>query len=115
MTDSVSEGDWLAALDEREKASFLARLAHALTIAGRASYISGSIGLEHPEWLRQVNEVQHRVLACLHQVLRGEGNVEFQRSIAQWVLDEQDAELRSHMAYAWQSAKGACPSEPAVA
>jgi hypothetical protein len=37
--------------------------------------------------------------------LRGTGNVDFQRSIAEWVLIHQDRALAEHMAYAWVRAK----------
>ena len=105
MQDVHAEGEWLVQLDERSKIAFFVTLARELTIAGRASYVPQSEELQHPRWLRQINEVQHRVLACLSELLRGTGNVDFQRSIAEWVLIHQDRALAEHMAYAWVRAK----------
>src|SRR5215475_3733677 len=105
MANTEAEGEWLALLDERSKITFLVTLARELTIAGRASYVPQSEELSHPAWLRQVNEVQHRVLACLSEVLHGMGNLSFQRSIADWVLNQRDDALTKHMSYAWARAK----------
>jgi hypothetical protein len=105
MSDVLAEGEWLASLGERPKAAFLVTLARELTIAGRASYVPQTEELLHPTWLRQVNEVQHRVLACLSEVLAGTGSASFQRSIAEWVLNQRDSSLAEHMAHAWARAK----------
>jgi hypothetical protein len=101
-----AEGQWLASLDARAKARFLATLSHELTIAGRAaSYEVGTDGLTRPELLRHVNEIQHRVSACLRQLLQGEGNESFESSIANWVLEAPDSELNGWVSRAWQDAK----------
>ena len=105
MPDDLAESEWLVSLDERSKTAFLITLARELTVAGRASYVPQSEGLQHPTWLRHVNEVQHRVLACLSEVMVGTDNVSFQRSIAEWVLVHQDHLLAEHLAYAWARAK----------
>ena len=105
MPDIAAEGEWLASLDERSKTTFLVTLARELTLAGRASYVPQSEELSNPAWLRQVNEVQHRVLACLSEVLHGVGNTSFQRSIADWVLNQRDDAPGKHMSYAWARAK----------
>ena len=110
MSVVEAEGQWLASLDARAKARFLAALSHELTIAGRAaSYEVGTNGLTRPDLLRHVNEIQHRVSACLSQLLRGEGNESFERSIANWVLEAPDRELRRWTAQAWQDAKSYVP------
>ena len=106
MTTADAEGQWLVSLDPSTKARFLASLSHALTVAGRAaSYEVQGDGLTRPEFLRSINEIQHRVSACLGQLLTGEGSESFERSIAGWVLDASDAELRGHTIRAWQDAK----------
>ena len=106
IPDVLAEGEWIVSLDEGSKTTFLVTLARELTIAGRASYVPQSEALLHPRWLREVNEVQHRVLACLSEIQCGTENVSFQRSIAEWVLSQQDRALAEHMAYAWVRAKG---------
>ena len=106
MSAVEAEGQWMVSLEAGAKAKFLASLSHELTIVGRgASYEVGSDGLTRPELLRHVNEIQHRVSACLSQLLRGEGNESFERSIANWVLEAPDRELRRWTAQAWQDAK----------
>jgi hypothetical protein len=107
VTIIEAEGLWLAHLDERSKISFLVTLARELTIVGRASYIPQSEELSKPIWLRKVNEVQHRVLACLSDLLHGANNLGFERSIAEWVLNQQDDELAKYMLYAWARVKEA--------
>jgi len=100
------EADWLVALDPSTKAKFLAALAYCLTVLGRDSYDPAATGVLRPEWLRQVNEMQHRVLAALRDLLTGEGNVSFERTIAQWVLaPSHPPDLRWHSVWAWEAAK----------
>jgi hypothetical protein len=48
---------------------FLVNLANELTIAARSTYQVGSDQLENPEQLRTYNELQHRILACLRQMI----------------------------------------------
>lgn len=103
--DSHEQGDWLVAQDEPTQALFLATLAFELTIVGRNSYTVQSDGLDHPEQLRTVNEIQHRVLAFLRDVLAGESNDSFQRSMAAWVLQQPNPELHYLLSSAWIGAK----------
>jgi hypothetical protein len=107
MSHFETEGEWLASLDNHSKAIFLVTLGRELTITGRASYIPQSEELEHPVWLRRVNEIQHRVLACLSEILHSEENLSFQRSIASWVLEQKDGTLAKYLSYAWAQAKKA--------
>ena len=100
-----AEGRWLVSLDSSAKARFLASLGHQLTIAGRDSYVVQGDGLTKPELLRGINEIQHRVLACLSQLLSGEGNEGFERSIASWVLESSNEDLKAHGVTAWNWAK----------
>jgi len=105
MTLIDEEGAWFAALADRQKLRFLSVLGHELTVVGRNSYRPQTEELDKPAQLRRVNEVQHRVLACLAQLLAGTCAPSFQRSIAEVVLQQSDAELRQLMAYAWSFAK----------
>lgn len=75
MPSIEQEGHWLVGLPHEKKLLFLSALAHELTIVGRHSYRPQTEALEKPGQLRSVNEVQHRVLACLVQLQLG---VEFQ-------------------------------------
>ena len=47
--------------------------------------------------LRRINEIQHRVLTFLRELLMGESNRSLQRSIANWVLGEPRLELHELM------------------
>ncbi|MCP5158615.1 MAG: hypothetical protein H6975_04235 [Gammaproteobacteria bacterium] len=104
-----AEGRWLVSLETHSKTLFLATLMHELTIVGRNSYRVRSEELEKPLQLRKVNETQHRVAACLRQLLSGQANESFQESIAAWVLEQQDTELQGLMSYAWSNAKTKAP------
>ena len=97
----------MAALAASEKALFLAALGHSLTVAARGTYEVGTVGLTRPDHLRRINEIQHRVLACLREALSGSSNASFERSIAGWVLGVDDELLVQDTTWAWNSAKEA--------
>lgn len=99
------EVEWLISQDNETKALFLANLAHALTIAGRDSYTVQTEGLDKPAQLRRINEIQHRVLACLRQILANQPDHSFQTSIPTWVLVQTDAELQELMLWAWKNTR----------
>ena len=105
MVDAIAEGNWLVSLPEQIKARFLARLAWELTIAGRSTYEPQTEQLIHPEHLRRINEIQHRVTSCLTQLLYGGGDADFERSIAGWLIDVHDPILLHQTSYAWANAK----------
>jgi hypothetical protein len=105
MSTIEAEGEWLVSQDEKTKAVFLATLAHTITIAGRNSYTVQSEELDKPSQLRKINEIQHRVLSCLREILNGQSNVSFQLSIANWVLQQPDTELQELMSWAWNTSK----------
>ena len=99
------EGDWFASLTPMRKAFFLASLGHSITIVGRDTYEPQTDELQKPTQLRRVNEVQHRVLACLRGVIAGTNSTEFEKSICVWVLQTPDSELQQQMEWAWFSTK----------
>ncbi len=105
MRDNTPERAWVAHLSEPSKHIFLAVLGHELTIAARNSYRAGTEELDKPRQLRQINEVQHRVLACLSQSLSGHCDSSFQEAIADYVLNQEDLELAQLLGYAWSRAK----------
>lgn len=99
-----SEADRLARLTPPEQAAFLATLAHALTIHARGTYQPRSHDVAQPYALRRINEVQHRITACLRDCVAGECNESFLRSLPQWVFDEADETTRELLLGAWQDA-----------
>jgi len=100
------ETNWLISLNREAKLLFLTRLAHGITIAGRNSYVPGSDELENPTQLRKINEIQHRVLGCLLQLMQDEAYENIYHSIANCVLNESEPELHALMFYTWQESKG---------
>ena len=105
MTTIEAETEWVDSLALGDKLCFLARLSFEITIAGRHSYEAGTDELSNPRQLRRVNEVQHRVSACLSQLLNDTCPDGFVPSIAKWVLAEPDAELRHILQWSWIDAK----------
>lgn len=55
-----------SSLSSHDKIRFLARLGWELTVAGRDAYEPQTEELIHPARLRDINEVQHRVLEHLY-------------------------------------------------
>ena len=105
MTKIGVETAWIDSLPFDHKLRFLARLSFEVTIAGRNSYEAGTDELTDPRQLRRVNEVQHRITACLSQLLNGTCPDGFAQSIAQLVLEESDALLRNILQQSWVDAK----------
>ncbi|WP_325399050.1 hypothetical protein [Undibacterium sp.] len=103
MAPHELEGEWLAALPTQKKMLFLASLSHELTIAGRSSYKPQTEELEKPSRLRRINEIQHRVASCLCQLITGQ--MSFEKSIAHWVLQQDDEEFADLLSWSWEHAK----------
>jgi hypothetical protein len=55
-----------------QKILLLARLSFELTIAARSTYIPGTEDIAEPRQIRAYNEIQHRVSACVCDLLTGE-------------------------------------------
>jgi hypothetical protein len=105
MSPADIEGEWFVQLAATEKTRFLSRLGHSLTIAGREAYEVGGPGLTDAPFLRCINEIQHRVLACLSSIIGGVINESLERSIAHWVFEPAEARVREKTTYAWQRAR----------
>ena len=101
MLNPDAEGHWLSSLEGRERALFLAILAHELTVCGREAYQVGTEVLDKPGLLRFVNEIQHRVTACLRGELRDAGKTEFVEALGRIVLGQSDSDLADLTASAW--------------
>ena len=105
MSARSRQAEWIANLAFEHRLRFLARLSFEITIAGRNSYEAGTDDLINPRQLRRVNEIQHRVAACLSQLLNGTCPDGFSHSIATWVLAASDTELRHILESCWSEAK----------
>jgi hypothetical protein len=64
-------GNAAAQLTPEQKIRLVARLSFELTIAARETYIPGTDGIAAPGQIRAYNEMQHRVSACLCELLEG--------------------------------------------
>lgn len=69
--DIVELGEAVSKFDRDRRAEFLLHLANELTIAARNTYGPTCDEVENPRDLRQYNEVLHRVLANLRDVVLG--------------------------------------------
>jgi hypothetical protein len=56
-------------LTAEQKLLLLARLSHELTIAARDTYVPGAEDIVAPRQIRAYNEMQHRVSACLCELI----------------------------------------------
>ena len=101
MLNSDAEGRWLSSLQGRKRALFLAILAHELTVGGREAYEAGTEAQDKPGLLRSVNEIQHRVTACLRGELRDAGKMDFVEALGRIVLEQPDPDLAGLTACAW--------------
>jgi hypothetical protein len=99
------EAEHLASLTPTVRLTFLTTLAHSLTVYARGTYQPGTDDIAKPRALRSINEVQHRVTACLRDCVAGNCNESFLRSLANWVFDEPDTETRGLLQGAWLDAR----------
>jgi hypothetical protein len=100
-----TESEWLLSLTPETKARFLASLSFNLTIAGRDSYQPKTMELKHPEQLRYINEIQHRISQTLLRVLDGDSYEDFEKTIAESLIGEDNINQRGLNSWAWHQAK----------
>jgi hypothetical protein len=79
----------------------LVRLAHELTILGRDAYDPASAGLRHPQRLRCLNEIQHRVTSHVRALLAADSGRYSDEVLASLILEQDDPELRRQVAAAF--------------
>jgi hypothetical protein len=69
--DMAAIHDAVETLNRNRRSEFLLNLANELTIAARSAYSRGCDEVESPEDLRRYNEILHRVLANLRDIING--------------------------------------------
>jgi len=85
-------------LSREERIHFLLCLAHELTIVARDTYAVGGRGLQCPERLRAINEIQHRILANCRALLENDPARYPDEVLLQIILDHpEDAELQRQL------------------
>jgi len=87
----------------------LVRLAYELTILGRDTYEPSSLGLRHPNRLRSLNEVQHRITSHVLALLAGDSRRYPDEVLAAIILEQDDPELCRQVATAF--ARSLSPQE----
>jgi hypothetical protein len=106
MTSTAeSEAAWLRSLSATERASFMALLAHGLTIAARVLCHSSDGYEKSLEQLRQLNEAQHQVTGYLLYCLTGAENLQFIPYVVASVLSLHDSTALQQTEQAWSYAK----------
>ncbi len=92
-------------LAREDKIVFLLRLARELTVVGRDTYVPGGTGLECPERLRALNEIQHRLLAGCQGLVQDSPERFPDDVLVHIVLDEpQDVVLQRQLQHAFERA-----------
>jgi hypothetical protein len=79
----------------------LVRLAYELTLVGREAYEPGAQSLRHPQRLRAVNEVQHRITSHVLALLAADPRRYPDEVLASIILEHDDPELRRQIAAAF--------------
>jgi hypothetical protein len=79
----------------------LVRLAHELTIVGRDTYEPSSLALRHPNRLRSLNEVQHRITSHVLALLAADPGRYPDEVLASIILAQEDPELLRQVAAAF--------------
>jgi hypothetical protein len=93
---------YFTALSPEDKASFLARLVHELTMVARDTYEAGTENLTCPARMRAVNEIQHRLTAYLAALLGGDSRRYPDDILVRSVLEQpQDEILERQLAEAF--------------
>lgn len=81
-------------LSPQARLSYLARLAHGITIAMRDAYEAGGTGLTNPSEARKLNEIQHQVTGALADFLASGGSTYTAESLTERVLaSREDIEI----------------------
>jgi hypothetical protein len=89
------------ALPASAQLEFLVRFAHELTLVGRDSYECGTLELLHPQRLRAVNEIQHRVSAHALALLTNDEHRYPDEVLTAIILEVDDPVLRQQVAHAF--------------
>ena len=79
----------------------LVRLAHELTIMGRDAYEPASAEVRHPQRLRALNEVQHRITSQVLALLAADPGRYPDDVLTSMILEQDDPELRPQVVEAF--------------
>jgi hypothetical protein len=93
--------DEFRALPPASQLETLVRLTHALTVVGRDAYEPDSLELRHPQRLRSLNEVQHRISSHVLALLVGDSARYPDDLLLSMILEQDDPELKRQVAAAF--------------
>jgi len=79
----------------------LVRLAYELTMVARDTYEASSLELRHPQRLRCLNEIQHRVAGHVLALLTADPERYPDDVLASMILEQDDPELRRQVTAAF--------------
>ena len=96
----------LSGMTDGELSKLLSFLGHELTIIARTAYEFQGPGVTDPRFLRDLNEIQHRVFGQLMAIARGKRSDYLPVDIlVSWLLAEnKPARLKLEVAYAFERA-----------
>jgi hypothetical protein len=103
---------FLAALSDAKQAHFLVRFSFELTIAGRATYEVGGMGVDQPARLRELNETLHRALGQSDKCLRGITPRYSAEDMVGILLNHQSEFLTSAAQHAFDRSREAVGQDP---
>ena len=95
---------WFVALSAPSRATFLAALAHGLTIASRCFFNALEPAHSDAVRARAVNELLHQVTGYLRAMLAGDENFSMAPRMINGLLVQTDSELMLQVHQAWQCA-----------
>lgn len=98
-------------LPQASQIEALVRLAYQLTLVGRDTYQASSLDLRHPDRLRCLNEIQHRVTSHVLALLTGDPHRYPDDVLASIILDQAHPEVGRQVAAAFARS---LPSEAVV-
>lgn len=93
-------------MSDRELSQLLSFLGHELTLIARTAYEFQGSGVTDPRFLRELNEIQHRVFGQLMAIGRGQRSDYLPVEVlTSWLLAEnKPSRLKLEVAYAFERA-----------
>jgi len=104
-TTPEAEAQWLRSLPSNERARFLARLSHNLTVAVRVLEHTDAPTDLRLEQLYQVNEIQHRVSSYIGHALGTDEDPGWLLVVAKFVFEPADVGVKREAIYAWANTR----------
>ena len=95
---------WFTSLSAAERATFLATLAHNLTIAGRCFFNAFEPEGSDATRARAVNELLHKVTSYLQHLHSGDEDLVWAPVVSKLLLEQDDPQLRVQVRQAWHYA-----------